>query len=367
MAMHRFRVACGVVAAVAALALPVALSLTATVARAEDMRQVTFFVVNNIFGTPAYVAAENGYWATRGLDVKLRITSSGRQVTQALQAGEAQLGHVAFSTTVPAARAAGNLLTGVMPYYNAAEYVGKAGGRAIIGRKDRGIDPANPKSFEGKTVAILTGSTNEVYCKEWMRQKGIDQSKVKFVSVPVEDMPITLRQGLVDAVAVWEPYTAQIVRELGPNAAVASRADAGVISDVVGAVANETWIKTHYEEVDEFAVGLAEAAQFVRKNPDEAAEILTRYLDGVNVKDAAEAVRFGNWDPRISICTSQGMVQTGNDMTKAGLIKMARPFQATDFFDPAVLTRVEKEHPEFFDDLPEVPKTVAECKGQLAP
>jgi ABC-type nitrate/sulfonate/bicarbonate transport system substrate-binding protein len=337
------------------------------VAGEEAMKEVNFFVVNNIFGTPAYVAAENGLWASRGLNVKLRIMSSGRQVTQALQAGEAQLGHAALSTTTAAARASGNLLKGVMPYYNAAEYVGKAGGRAIIGRKDRGIDPANPNSFVGKTVAILTGSTNEVYVKEWLRQKGVDQSKIKFVSVPVEDMPITLRQGLVDAVASWEPYTAQMIRELGANAAIVSRGDAGIISDVVGAIANETWLAKNRALVEAFATGLAEASQIVRKNPEEAAAILTRYLDGVNPKDAAEAVRFGNWDPRVSVCTAAGLVQTGNDMIKAGLIKMDKPFVAADFIDTVVLDKVQNDHPEFFDDLAPLPKTLAECKGQLAP
>jgi ABC-type nitrate/sulfonate/bicarbonate transport system substrate-binding protein len=345
--------------ATTALAMPAAAE--------EPMREINFFVVSSIFGTPVYVAAENGLWASRGLNVKLRIMSSGRQVTQALQAGEAQLGHAAISTTTAAARASGNLLKGVVPYYNAADYVGKAGGRAIIGRRDRGIDPANPNSFLGKTVAILTGSTNEVYMKEWLRQKGVDQSKIKFVSVPIEDMPITLRQGLVDAVASWEPYSAQIVRELGPNAAIVSRGEAGIISDVVGAVANQSWIENNAASVEEFATGLAEAAQMVRQNPDEAASILTRYLDGVNPGDAAEAVRLGNWDPRISICTSAGLVKTGNDMVKAGLIKMDKPFVATDFYAPAILDQVQKTHPEFFDDLPPLPKTLAECKGQLAP
>ena len=354
-----FRLIIAAIAAVSMLATPRPL------AAEQAMTELNFFVVNNIFGTPVYVAAENGLWASRGLNVKLRIMSSGRQVTQALQAGEAQLGHAALATTTAAARASGNLLKGVMPYYNAADYVGKAGGRAIIGRKDRGIDAANPNSLVGKTVAILTGSTNEVYARQWLRRNGVDQGKVKFVSVPVEDMPITLRQGLVDAVASWEPYTAQMVRELGANAVIVSRGDAGLISDVVGAIANETWLTNNRALVEAFATGLAEAAQIVRKNPDEAAAILARYLDGVNPKDAAEAIRFGNWDPRVSVCTAAGLVETGNDMIKAGLIKMDKPFVAADFIDTAVLDKVQHDHPEFFSDLPPLPGTLAECKGQL--
>ncbi len=106
----------------------------------QAMTEVTFIVVNNLFSTPAFVAVENGYWTKQGLNVKIKLTSSGRQVTQSLQAGEAQFGHAALSTTTASARASGNLLKGVMPYYNAGDHIAKAGGRAIIARKDRGID-----------------------------------------------------------------------------------------------------------------------------------------------------------------------------------------------------------------------------------
>src|SRR5215470_4565921 len=126
------------------------LFIQAAPASAQEMKEVTFIVVNNLFSTPAFVASENGYWAQQGLNVKIKLTSSGRQVSQSLQAGEAQFGHAALSTTTASARASGNMLKGVMPYYNAGDYIAKAGGRAIIARKDKGVDAANPKSMEGK-------------------------------------------------------------------------------------------------------------------------------------------------------------------------------------------------------------------------
>src|SRR5262245_9104035 len=55
-------------------------------ASAQQMRDVTFMVVNNLFSTPAYVAAENGYWAKQGLNVTVKLTGSGRAVVQAVQA-----------------------------------------------------------------------------------------------------------------------------------------------------------------------------------------------------------------------------------------------------------------------------------------
>src|SRR5437879_619391 len=72
-----------------------AFALLAGTAHAQ-IKEVTFIVVNNLFSTPAFVAVENGYWAQQGLNVKLKLTASGRQVTQALQAGESQFGHAAL-------------------------------------------------------------------------------------------------------------------------------------------------------------------------------------------------------------------------------------------------------------------------------
>ena len=334
--------------------------------RAQPMRSVTFFVVNNMFGTPVYVAAENGYWAQRGIDVKLRITSSGREVTQALQAGEAQLGHVAFSTTTPAARAAGNMLKGILPYYSDAMYVAAPGAAAVVGRRDRGIKADDPTSLYGKTVAILTGSIVEVYFQTWKNKHKVDQSKFKTVSLPIENMPVSLRQGLVDAVVPWEPYTSQVVRELGDNAVVMSRHEPGLVANVIGATANENWIPKNYDALFDFIAALAEAAQFCRKSPNEAADILTRYLDGVDPRDAVEGVRNGHWDPRISVCTAAGVVETGNQMATDGLIKIAKPFVASDLFDPTMAERVQAKHPEYYADLPPVPTELTACKGRLA-
>jgi ABC-type nitrate/sulfonate/bicarbonate transport system substrate-binding protein len=352
---------------IAAVAATVSIGLIAGThhAAAQQMRDVTFVVVNNLFSTPAYVATENGYWAKQGLNVSIKLTGSGRAVVQAVQAGDAQFGHAALSTTIASARASGNLLTGVIAYYNAGDHIAKAGGRAIIGRKDRGIDPANPKSMEGRKIAHLTGSTNEVYLREWFKRHKLDIGKSQLVSVPVENMPVTISQGLVDAVVPWEPYTAQAVRELGANAVVVSRGETSLVADAIGAVAHEDWIKKNYDFVEKFSLGLIEAVAFVRKNPKESAEIATRFLDGLNVADAGEGLKFLDWDPRISICTLEGLVRTGNDMIKAGLLKKEKPFVATEFYDDTVFKRIVDKHPEFFADLPPLPKTVAECKGQL--
>lgn len=341
----------------------------AAAARAQQpgapMREIVYALANNLYSVPAFVALENGYWAKLGVNVKLKLVTSGREVTEAMQTGEAQLGGISFSTTTPSARASGNLVKGVVPYSNAAEYVAKAGGRAILGRKDRGIRPDDPRSLLGKKIANLAGSSNDVMLREILRRNGIAASQVELVNVPVPNMPITLSQGLADASSPWEPYVSQGIRELGDNAVIVTRSPVGVIGDVVGIGVSDKFIAGNAEALKLLALGMAEATHFVRTRPAEAAKIATYYLDGLNEADAAEGIRHMDWDPRISVCTEEGMVRSGNDMAKAGLIKIDRPFTVADLADDRFVAATVAAHPELFADLPALPKSLAECKGPL--
>jgi NitT/TauT family transport system substrate-binding protein len=342
----------------------IALLATAAAARAQSMQTLQIYVVKNLLSTPNFVALENGYWADQGLDVRIKLTGGGRMVVQALQAGDAQLGHVAISGTLPIARAGGDNLISVMPYYNDPAYMGRASAYGIVGRKDRGLDAANPASMLGKTIGFTAG-TDEYYLRQWFRRQNLDISRSRIVSVLVEDMPVTISQGLVDVVVPWEPYASQVVRELGANGVVMSRGEAGLISDNVGIVGKEDWIKAHPEIVEKFAVGLAMATRFIRENPQDTAEIVARSLDGLNIGDAVEGLKRMTWDPRISVCTIEGTIRSGNGLVRIGQIKMSRPFVASDFYDLAAYNALTAKHSDLFAGLEPLPVRLEDCKGAL--
>lgn len=332
--------------------------------RAQKMTDVTVYVVKNLLSSPHFVALENGYWAEQGLNVQIKLTSGGRNVVQALQAGDTQFGHVAISGTLSVARAGGDKLIGVMPYYNAADYMGKASAYSIIGRRDRGIDPANPASLLGKKIGFTAG-TDEYYMRQWFRKNNLDIAKAQIVSMLVEDMPVALNQSLVDATVAWEPYGSQIIRELGSNAAIVSRGEEGLMSDNVGVVVREDYLKANPGTVEKFAIGIATAAKFIRENPKETAEIDARYLDGLNLTDAANGLKQLSWDPRVSICVIEGSIRSGNGMARLGQIKMDRPFTVADYYDLSVYDKLVTNHPDLFAGLPPLPTKVEDCKGKL--
>ena len=92
----------------------------------------TLGTVSNLMHTDEYVAAQEGFYAQNGLNVKIKIFESGSDVTKAMQAGTVKFGS-ASTTAVPAARAAGvplKLLVGGMNDAASSLYDGPLG---IIG------------------------------------------------------------------------------------------------------------------------------------------------------------------------------------------------------------------------------------------
>ena len=311
----------------------------------------TLGTVSNLMHVDEYVAAQEGFYAKQGLNVKIKIFASGSDVTKALKAGTIKYGS-ASTTAVPPARAAGvplKLLVGGMNDATSSMYDGPLG---IVGRADRGIT-TQASSLKGKSIGILTGSTTEQYLRLYLKKNGMSESDVKIVNLQVPDHPVSLSQGNVDAVASWEPYVTQEVRGLGKNAVVVSRGE-GLLGYVIGLGVLDPTIQQDKGELVKFVAAVAEANSFIRKNPKKAAEDAANYLPGLDIDAAAEAIQNHlKWDPRVSTCTQNAMKAGADELFKSG--KVTQDFAITDLLDTSFIEQVEKQHPEWFSDLSPIP------------
>ena len=301
--------------------------------------------------TDEYVAAQEGFYAENGLDVKIKIFASGSDVTKALKAGTIRYGS-ASTTAVPPARAAGvplKLLVGGMNDATSALYDGPLG---IIGRSDRGIT-TQASSLKGKKIGVLTGSTTEQYLRLYLEKNGMSEKDVTVVNLQVPDHPVSLEQGDVDAVVSWEPYVTQEVRGLGSKAVTVSRGE-GLLGYVIGLGVLDPTLQSNRAELVKFVSAVAEANAFIRKNPQKAAQDAANYLPGVDVSAAADAIQNHlKWDPRLSACTQKAMKQGADELFKSG--KVTQDFSVSDLMDTSIIQEVEKAHPEWFADLPAAP------------
>lgn len=311
----------------------------------------TLGTVSNLMHTDEYVAAQEGFYADNGLDVKIKIFESGSDVTKALKAGTVKFGS-ASTTAVPPARDAGvplKLLVGGMNDATSTLYDGPLG---IIGRADRGIT-SKASSLKGKKIGVLTGSTTEQYLRLYLKKNGMSEKDVTLVNLQVPDHPVSLQQGNVDAVASWEPYVTQEVRELGSNAVTVSRGQ-GLLGYVIGLGVLDPTLRGDRADLVKFVTAVAEADAFIRKNPQKAAQDATAYLPGLNVNAAADAIKNHlKWDPRLSACTQKAMQEGADELFKSG--KITKRIPVADLMDTSIIGQVQKDHPAWFTDLPPVP------------
>jgi ABC-type nitrate/sulfonate/bicarbonate transport system substrate-binding protein len=319
----------------------------------QSFERAVLASVNNMMHVPEFVAVEKGFFAEHQLDVKLTILSSGSDVLKALESGDAEFGG-ASNTATPSARNAGVPSTLVAPAMNDATTDTYAGPLGIVGRKDRGIRADDPDSLKGKRIAVLEGSTNQAYLRLLLREHGLKESDIKQVPLDTADHPVSLRRGDVDAASSWEPYVSQQVRELGSNAAVVSRGEP-LLGYTIGVGSLDSVVKAKPEVLKRFAEGIAQANAYIRKHPAEAAKAATSFLKGLDERDAREAIdNHLAFDPRISKCTQQLFVDSARDLKQLGEID--RVPAGADMVEPSIMQEVEKEHPEWFSDLPPIPE-----------
>src|SRR2546426_10686197 len=75
-------------------------------ARAQTPTTVTAAIGSNMNHVPSFVGVEKGIFLKHGVDVKLKILSTGQEMSKALQAGEGQLvGAALFNFSLAAQRA----------------------------------------------------------------------------------------------------------------------------------------------------------------------------------------------------------------------------------------------------------------------
>src|SRR5215813_2515845 len=311
----------------------------------------TLGTVSNLMHTDEYVAAQEGFYAQNGINVKVKIFDSGSDVTKAMQAGTVKFGS-ASTTAVPAARAAGvplKLMVGGMNDAASSLYDGPLG---IVGRADRGIT-TKASSLKGKRIGVLLGSTTEQYLRLYLEKNGMAEKDVKLVNLQVPDHPVSLKQGDVDAVASWEPYVSQEISELGSNAVTVSRGE-GLLGYIIGLGVLDPTLASSRALVVKFVTAAAEADAFIRKNPQKAAQDAANYLPGLSVTMAADAIKnHMKWDPRLSVCTQTAMKEGAAQLFQAGDISKQVPLP--EMMDTSIIGQVEKAHPAWFADLPPVP------------
>jgi NitT/TauT family transport system substrate-binding protein len=222
----------------------------------------------DIDGDVSY-AQDAGYYTAAGLDVRLTMLSSGPAITNAVVGGSLDIGTGNVGSII-VARSHGIPLKLIAPSGIAAAMENT---EPIAVRKDSDIHTG--ADLNGKTVAINAVKTMQhAAVLLWIDKHGGDSKTVKFIEMPVSEMPSALQSHRVDVVLPGEPFTTMM---RGYTRMLGSQYGSMTLPFPIFAVfSTEQWLAAHADIATKFAGAIQRAATWSNSHHKETAVLLAR-------------------------------------------------------------------------------------------
>lgn len=129
----------------------------------------------------------------------------------------------------------------------------------------------------------------------------------------------------------------------------------GHLSYMMIATVHDPLVTENPKLIQAFVNGLAAASRYTRQNRGEAVEIFAKWVPNVILEVARKAIQHIDYDPRMSRESLRAFENAQNDLLKL-TIKNAQPLRITDVVLTAYAVAAQKAHPEYFSDLPALPR-----------
>lgn len=220
----------------------------------------------------SFVAKEQGYFEKHGLDVSFQQVA-GAALVPGLQGGSLQV------ATLPPT----NMLLAIDGGLDLVAIAGTSAtakddkNMGLLAGADSGI--SNAKSLVGKKVGVPSiGGSLYVLARKWIADQGVDVQKVQFVEVNFPQTGDLLKGKTIDAGVSANPFMQRVVKT--GNASVLAYFPASLPTDTSGVFygATRKWADANPDAVKAFKAAIAEAVEFVKKNPEAARADLGKYI-----------------------------------------------------------------------------------------
>ena len=340
-------------AGIAACTLLAWVAVFAGAAAAQQLPVVDAVIGNNFGHLPMFVGVEKGFFKKHGVDVRLKVVNTGTDMVNAMQKREVQIGDMSVTTFLKA-RHGGDPFRVIGIIQNDATRSNADEPLAIVARKDSGIRPDNIEDLKGKRVGVAQAQTSDEYLKMVLAKRGMKYDDVTIVNIMAPPaLAPALKEGKVDAVVSWEPFNTVVLDQVPESYTVVR--GGGYLSYIMVATAHEPTLQSSPEVIRNFVAGLAEASQYTRQHRDEAVAIFVKWVPGLDPAVGRKAIQHISYDPRVSRPVMQAFETAEDDVLK-NTVKGGSRLSIPDQFAPSYLAEAEKAYPEYFSDLPALPR-----------
>jgi NitT/TauT family transport system substrate-binding protein len=232
--------------------------------------QLSVGYTNTISCTGLFIAADQGLFTKRGLDVRLVLIALNSTIPSALVGGSVQIGSATPTVLLQAVDGGLDL---VAVAGGAVNDIHGKGGPIVVARPGVAIKTA--KDFEGRRVGVPgLGANMHVLFRRWLALHGADDKKVNFVEVPLAQAGDILRSGNVDAVLANEPWSERILQSKTGILVAPYYTEMPDGLFAIYYAATRDWARSNPAVVKAFRDALQEATEFLAREPDKARQIV---------------------------------------------------------------------------------------------
>ena len=301
---------------------------------------------------PLFAAVEKGFFADQGLDVEVKLFTSGVEMINGLNAGEVQA-TVMGSFPLLAGVSKGLPLKLIAHNWGSALQSSQSDVLSIVGLSASGVREGDPASLKGLRVGLPIGSGAEPYLVGLLGNVGLSKDDVTMVNIAPANLATALQNGDVDAISVWEAWPSNALTKVDGTVRVKSGDCEGCY--FAGTIlSTESLVDSHRESLVKFLTAYAGAQHWVRNHRKEAAEVSSRWIPGTDLATLEEAISVLPFDMRISRNTLNGYTNFILPLMVA-TDRIDAVYNPAVAIDASLINGIVGSSPELFADLEELP------------
>jgi NitT/TauT family transport system substrate-binding protein len=250
-------------------------------------------------GMLVYLAEALGLYRQNNLNVIIRDYESGKQATDAMLAGLADI-----STATDFVFVSNSLIHADLRTIGT---IAMADINELIARKDRGI--LAPKDLKGKVIGITKKSVSEFMLGRFLLFNDILMEEVRVVDLMPGQLIRSIVSGQIDAVLTWDPNVYTIKRILGKNAASWGAQNGQAFNFIL--ITREQWIESHFAAGKQLLSALVQAEQYTQRNPAKALVFIKKRF-----KYSDEYVAYTTSRHQFRVALPQALILTMEDQAQ---------------------------------------------------
>ena len=264
--MKRRTILSGLAAATGAFALP---------ARGQTTTKIVFgFTAVTDFAS-VFVAAEEGYFRKRSLEVELKFIPLNSTIPAALQSDSLQIGGPTPSVFLQAVDGGLDLVVVAGGGVTSKSITGFG----LVARAGSGIK--TPQDCAGKKIGVPgLGAFLHVTFRAWLKQSGVDYRRVNFIEASFPQHADLLRGGSIDAVVTADPFMSRITESGAGYVASYYSTFLAEGNHTIYHAAKREWVQKNPAAAKAFREAVQEGAAFMQlpKNADQVRAIIGKYI-----------------------------------------------------------------------------------------